>query len=391
MNDVRYLNHNKSLNSVTICSTGELFGGVERHIIGLSKGLQERSISLQVILFNDKELATQLRSKGIQPIILASQNWLVLKTALELAKLLKQHNTQLVHIHGYKATVFCVLARMWYSFKVIKTEHGLVEPMLGRSRLVSWRERFYRQLDAWMARKAQVKICYVSQDLVSYYQNDHRGLKTEIIKNGIENIDKSSLKRPPELQESGFNIVIVGRLDTVKGIQFAINAVAKLAIPHLHLYIIGIGPCELQLKEQAEKRQIENFVHFLGFKRNVYDYIAHADALLMPSLHEGLPYTLLEAMALNTPVIASRVGGLAEVLTDGVTGLLTTPADSESIAQKIMLLYDNPQLRHQLSTAARQLQEHSYSLESMTSYYLEYYQESLQEDLRSTVSNINLT
>lgn len=380
MNDARYSNHLKSLNSVTICSAGELFGGVERHIIGLSKGLQRQGIKIQVILFHDHELAKQLRSQEIHPMILASQNRHLLKTSFDLATLLKRNNSQIAHVHGYKAMIFCTLARRWHSLKLVKTEHGLIEPMPGRFKFVSWRERFYRQLDAWMARKARATICYVSHDLVPYYQSDHRGLKTQIIKNGIEGIDKSRLNRPPELPTSGFNIVVVGRLDAVKGIQFALDAVAKLAVPDLHLHIIGTGPCEAQLKEQTEKRRIQNQVHFLGFKRNIYDYIAHADALLMPSLHEGLPYTLLEAMALETPIVASRVGGLAEVLTDGVTGLLATPADPESIAQKIRSLYDNPPLGQQLGAAAKQLQERSYSLESMTSGYLEVYRDLLQSE-----------
>lgn len=379
MNDKKHLHHNQPLKSVTICSTGELFGGVERHIIGLGKGLQSRGIKLQVILFNDAELADQLRSQGMRPIILASQNWLLLQTSFELAKLLKQHRAQIVHVHGYKATVFCALARKWHSFKMLKTEHGLIEPMAGRPKAVSWRERFYRQLDAWISRKAQVHVCYVSRDLVAHYRSDHRGLKTQIINNGVEGIDKSALNRPPELLKNAFNIVTVGRLDTVKGIQFAIDAVAKSAVPDLHLYIVGTGPCEEQLKERVKKNKIQDFVHFLGFKRNIYDYIGHADALLMPSLHEGLPYTLLEAMALETPIIASEVGGLAEVLTDGATGFLTTPADSDSIVQKIRALYDNPRLGQQLGAAAKQLQECSYSLESMTSCYINLYRELLEE------------
>ena len=78
--------------------------------------------------------------------------------------------------------------------------------------------------------------------------------------------------------------------------------------------IIGTGPLTAELKGLAEELGVSDRVRFLGFKKNVYDYMAHCDALIMPSLHEGLPYTVLEAMSLGLPVIASRVGGLAEVL-----------------------------------------------------------------------------
>jgi glycosyltransferase involved in cell wall biosynthesis len=114
-------------------------------------------------------------------------------------------------------------------------------------------------------------------------------------------------------------------------------------------------------------------VHFLGFRRNVYDFIAHCDALLMPSLHEGLPYTLLEGMALGTPIIASRVGGLAEVLQDEITALLVPPSDVGSLAHAILRLHDSPALRLDLGAQAQRVQQARYSLKAMTESYLGIY------------------
>jgi glycosyltransferase involved in cell wall biosynthesis len=116
-------------------------------------------------------------------------------------------------------------------------------------------------------------------------------------------------------------------------------------------------------------------VQIQGFRRNVYDYIAHCDVLLMPSLHEGLPYTLLEAMALGIPVIASRVGGLAEVIQDGATGLLITPGNVSVLADAIRRLIADPSLRARLGDEALRLQRAKYSLEAMASSYLNVYRE----------------
>jgi glycosyltransferase involved in cell wall biosynthesis len=118
-------------------------------------------------------------------------------------------------------------------------------------------------------------------------------------------------------------------------------------------------------------------VHFHGFRRDAHNFIAHCDALLMPSLHEGLPYTLLEAMALGTPVIASRVGGLAETIQDGATGLLVPPGSATGLAEAIGKLIADPALRARLGDAARRLQRASYSLEAMASSYLDVYREVL--------------
>ncbi len=101
---------------------------------------------------------------------------------------------------------------------------------------------------------------------------------------------------------------------------------------HVNLIVIGRGSLEEELKELAVKLGVSHRVRFLGFKSGIYDYLAHVDGLLMPSLHEGLPYTLLEAMSLGRPVLASDVGGLGEVIEHGSTAC-SSPANDRVIAE----------------------------------------------------------
>ena len=124
----------------------------------------------------------------------------------------------------------------------------------------------------------------------------------------------------------------------------------------------------------AQTLGLADRVHFLGFRRNVYDYVAHCDVLLIPSLYEGLPYTLLEAMALGAPIVASRVGGLAEVLQDGITALLTPPGDPAAIAHAIAELHRRPEYRRQLGENAQRLQRTVYSIGEMSARYQALYQ-----------------
>ena len=150
----------------------------------------------------------------------------------------------------------------------------------------------------------------------------------------------------------------------------AIEAMSSPDMPeNVQLHIIGVGPTESGLKALAKARDVADRVHFLGFRRNVFDYLAHCDILLMPSLHEGLPYTLLEAMALKTPIIASRIGGLAEVLEDGKTGLLSTQGDPESLALAIVKLHSDSEYRQRLCDNAHLLQRTDYSIDGMMSRY----------------------
>ncbi len=332
-------------------------------------------MSALLVLFHDNELATQARGQGIEPIILSNHNRSAFATSRQLAQLFKRHNIHVVHVHGYKATVFCTLARQWFTFAMIKTEHGLPEPTsAGPIRML--RDRLYHYFDSSATRTAHATVCYVTEDLRTYYRHAHSGLRAIVIPNGVAAMDQHQFPRPPEMRDDRFNLVIVGRLDTVKGHHLAIEAVAVGSVPQdIHLYIVGLGPCEAVLRALAKSRGVENRVHFLGFRRNVYDYLAHCNLLLMPSLHEGLPYTLLEAMALGIPVVAARVGGLAEVVQDESTGLLVPSQDTKALAQAICRLHEEPALRSQLGDRARHLQQAKYSLKAMTERYLAIYRE----------------
>lgn len=362
---------------IAICSVGELFGGVERHILGLLEGLRARGVETLLALFHNGELAAQAREQGIEPIILSDFNLSLLATSRQLARILEQRQIEVVHVHGYKATLFCTLARHWYPFAMVKTEHGLPEMMASRP-ISALRGRLYHLLDNVATRMAKATVCYVTEELLAHHRRLHSGLRVMTIPNGIASIDRDCLQRPPEFREDWYNLVIVGRLGWVKGHYLAIEAVAIGGVSQdLHLHFVGTGPREPELRALAEAYGIAERVHFLGFRRNVYDYIAHCDALLMPSLHEGLPYTLLEAMALGTPIIATRVGGIPEVLRNDVTALLIPPRDAKALTQAIARLHDDSDLGHRLGENAQHLQLAKYSLNAMAEHYLNVYCEAL--------------
>lgn len=351
---------------------GELFGGVERHVLGLLSGLAARGVSAFLLLFHDGELAAQAREQGVEPVILPNQNGSLPATCQLLANMLEQWQVRIVHVHGYKATVYCALARYWHPFAVIKTEHGLPETNGGG--IAAMRTRLYYFLDSMATRIARMTVCYVTEELRAHHRSACSELNGRVIPNGLGEIDRSRLPCPPEFHKDWFNVVIVGRVDRVKGHQLAIEAVAAQSMPiNVHLHIVGTGPDEPVLQALAETRAVAHRVHFLGFRRDVYSYLAHCQVLLMPSLHEGLPYTLLEAMALGIPVIASRVGGLAEVLQDSVTALLVSPGDARTLTQAIHRLYSDPELGLQLAEHAHCLQQAKYSLEAMADSYLDVY------------------
>jgi glycosyltransferase involved in cell wall biosynthesis len=354
---------------VAICSVGEIFGGVERHILSLLDGLRSTEVPVLLVLFHDGELAHQARIRGFEPVVLLGGKLSFLAACRRLAFLIKEAGIQVVHAHGYKATVYCAVARCWHAFALVKTQHGLPEPM-SSGRLTLLRDRIYHLLDAAATRMAVKTVCYVTEELRARGMPAHAGMRSTVIPNGVPDLERRQFERPAELRTEWFNIAIVGRLDAVKGQEVAIRALVAAELPaSVHLQIIGTGPSEPELRAVVTRLGLGQRVHFLGFRRNIYEYVAHCDLLLIPSLHEGLPFILLEAMALSTPIVASRVGGLAEVLDDRKTGLLIPPSDPTSLANAVAALHRHPELRQELGNNAQRIQRTLYSIREMTARY----------------------
>lgn len=360
---------------------GEYFGGAERQILSLLTQLQMLGITGQLILLFDRELATQAREAGIPTMIVGQGARFDVEALRALRNVLPRYNV--VHAHGYKATVMVGLSRRASGFALVKTEHGRVESGGGklRERIVSGA---YRWLENTLTRRADGAIVYVTRDLQRFYKREHAGFTQCVISNGIDAQQFSGLSRPEELNPSRFNVVVLGRLEHVKGVEYAIEAMASDAMPaDVTLNIVGDGPLRQSLATAAANLERADAVKFHGFRLDGIRFAAHADMLLMPSLHEGLPYTLLEALAAGTPVAASAVGGLAEILKSEETALLFEPANAQSVSAAIARLRGDGPLRERLVENARTLLLPRYSSRAMAEAYLALYREQLAVQVRA--------
>lgn len=358
-------------------SVGELFGGVERQLLDLCQYLIRRGIEPLVILFHDQELAAQMRGLGVEPVILGAGGRFSFQTPKRLASVLAERQINVVHAHGYRAVVNSALANRYHRISLVRTVHGRVEPRTTDP--LGWiKEHFYRFLETKAARHMNAPTCYVTDDLARSRAKPDRGMHRCTIYNGIDPQERTAVPRPRDMSPENINLVIVGRISRVKGIEFALRALLEPDVPDsVHLNVIGTGPQQKELEDQARGLGLTSRVHFLGFKRNVYDYLTYCDALLMPSLHEGLPYVLLEAMASGTPVLASKVAGLAETLLDRQTALLFPVGDVQKIGQVIGNLVNDQELAQRLGVEARRKQREIFTLERMGNQYWDVYREAL--------------
>jgi glycosyltransferase involved in cell wall biosynthesis len=358
---------------VAIIAPGEVYGGVERFVNVLSETLQdENEAEPLVILLHDGLQAQSLRQRGIEVIVPEQRSKYDPSLVKKLAEVYRRKRIDVVHTNGYKATILGAAAAKMIGLPVVKTEHGKLEPR-------TWldprhiRMRVNLLLDELSTRWLVDHIVYVTHDLQCAYRR--RNLETgSIVYNGIPPIQLDTASPPPEIDSGKFNVGVIGRLAEVKGHLILLRALTHLRdLPDLAVHVIGEGPRKHALCRYCVEQELSDIVQFLGFRNDIYRYLAAFDLLVMPSLHEGLPYVLLESMSLGVPVVASNVGGLREILEDAEDALLVEPGNDASLAGAIRTLYEDQVLRERLARSAICKVGKDYIASAMARDYLEIY------------------
>jgi glycosyltransferase involved in cell wall biosynthesis len=180
----------------------------------------------------------------------------------------------------------------------------------------------------------------------------HDGLNIEIYKE-IE--DREKLKATLGLSQDATYICFVGSLVQRKGIDTSIKAFKTIPRADTHLLIVGDGPFKDDLITMAKG---DERIEFLGYRKNGVEYIKASDLFVLPSLYEGLPNVIIEAMIVGTPVIASNVSGIPELIEDGVNGLLVPPNNHEELKVAILKLLDDQELRERFISESRKRAEY---------------------------------
>jgi glycosyltransferase involved in cell wall biosynthesis len=191
--------------------------------------------------------------------------------------------------------------------------------------------------------------------------------KVQVIHNGVTfqpTDDRSSPVVPAQLTGCDRPIVLtVARLDEQKGHRYLLDAAVQ--VPEAQFVLAGDGPLRPELEAQVQSLGLQERVKFLGHRTDIPDLLAACDVFVLPSLYEGLPLSILEAMAADRPVIATQIGGTDEAVINGETGLLVTPADSTLLAAAIRSVLDDRVLAQRIASAGRIRAEREFSTAAM--------------------------
>ena len=294
----------------------------------------------------------------------------------ELRRIVTEFQPDILESRNVKSHFLIRLAGLHRRFPWVAWNHGYT--------MKDPKDRAYNQLDRWSLRGAFRVIAVCKPFAARLEQRGVRPDKIYILHNFVKPYVAPSPEEVHSVrQQSGLGdelaIITVGRMSLEKGHANLLSAIALLedrpGLPPHRFVLVGDGQEEANLRRQAASLAIEDRVVFTGFQKNVVPYYALASIFALPSLSEGSPNVILEAMAAGLPIASTNVGGVPEILEDGVTGLLVPAQDPPALAEALRRLLTSEDLRAQLASAGRRQAETAHTLQAykreLTQFYVD--------------------
>jgi glycosyltransferase involved in cell wall biosynthesis len=365
--------------SVALCITELDVGGAERCLVRLATRMdRERFTPVVYVLapppVADRVCLVALEEAGVEVHFLGMRSKSQLPLAVwRLARCLRRQRPAVVQSFLFHANIVARLA----------SRLARVPAVVSGIRVAERRSRWPLRVDRWTDRLVDRHVC-VSQSVAEFAESQV-GLprsKLVVIPNGVD-LDEYSTLTPADLGPDRVPperrlVTYVGRLDPQKGLSWLLQTAPSWLseVPDCDLLLVGQGSQRDELEQAARTAGIAPRVHFLGFRREIPAILARSDLFVLPSIWEGMPNAVLEAMAAGLPIVATDVEGVAELLGPNCEPQMAAYGDTKAFSQKVTCLLTDRDLAERLGHANRQRAEEHFSTEAMVRAY-----ESLWTDL----------
>lgn len=350
-------------------------GGAERVLAYLATGLQAAGARNVAFLPADREgwLSRELQRSGVAIEYVRLERPVSRAFARSLEAGFRRHGIDLAHSHEFTMAVYGAWAAWRAGIPHVITMHGGSYYAARLRRRVALRAAIaLSQRTVTVSSAVAVRL---ARDLCL------RRSRITVVPNGVHCIrpERSTLREELRLDRGDRLLVSVGNLYPVKGHRHLIDALALLSGGHptLHLAIAGRGALADELCARAREHGLADRLHLLGLRSDVAAVLAAADVFVLPSLSEGLPLALLEAMFAGRPIVATDVGEVAVALAGGEAGLLVEPGDPAALASALDRLLRDPAQGRELGERAARRAAAEYDVSRMVRRYVAVYEEVL--------------
>ncbi|MER3523959.1 MAG: hypothetical protein C4326_07800 [Ignavibacteria bacterium] len=380
-------------------------GGVSNTIETLVRSIPPTSLTL---LYRDStpvtEWAKRLSADGTQVYPYALHNKFDIYGWFDFPRMARLiipfRSADIIHFHlhtPFACLPAIFLARMIGRKQLVTTEQYVTQVKYLRRRKLPFPLRLVRELRIRLLISLKrlslryldsiVLVSEANRDFFLSMFGQRFSDKTRTISNGID-LDRYSPEffKDVSLQEFGIDrkpshiITVVAGLNNQKGHAYLLQAIPSILVrfPFALFLFVGDGHLREQLERIACDLKVDHSVVFMGKREDVRQILAITDVFVLPSLFEGMPLSVLEAMAMGKPVVATKVDGTAEAVTDGISGYLVPPRDSTALASRIIELLADPLLRAEFGQHARERVRSLFSADLMSNKYLSLYISLLQ-------------
>jgi len=323
-------------------------------------------------------LGEELRREGFHVHVLGRRPGLDWRCACEMGALLRRERVDLLHAHQYTPFFYALLGR-WVCRRppILFTEHGRHHPDYLRRKRVLANRALIESRDRVVGVGAAVRRALI----------DNEGIPADrvgVIYNGIPlsrfadgRGERAEVRAELGLAPDELMVLQVARLDPLKDHATAITAMSHLrhSCPRAKLVLAGEGPRRGLVEGLVNEHGLQDRVRLLGLRKDVPRLMAAADVFLLSSISEGIPLTLIEAMAAGLPVVSTDVGGVAEVVLPGDTGLLAPAGDGAALAGHVLALAGRPDLRAEMGRRGTRRAHEVFAEEQMHAAYRACYEE----------------
>lgn len=364
--------HGNSMNVLQLISSSIGYYGAERVVVTLASALERLGVQCTVGIFRNTAKAVHLevqdhaRAVGLHTEQITCQGRFDRMAVHCLQDIIATNHIDVVHCHGIKPALYAWLATPHGTIPLLSTCHLWTFDSIASWALSAVERCILRSFDS---------VTAVSDHIIP--QLRRYGINAQVIYNGIDTSPYAS-DQPVRAITLGPGPVIgaVGRLAPQKGLRNLIRVAPSILkrYPTATFAFVGDGPERRTLESLAEHLGIGRSVRFLGVRTDIPDLLAAMDVFAMPSISEGLPMSMLEAMASGRAVVASAVGAIPQVLDDGSNGLMVLPGDLKALSASLLYCLDRPEVRVKFGAAARRTVTERFSAVAMARQYIEAYE-----------------